>query len=476
MRWLPILGVLWAFMLIEPVAMAQPLRIVSLELHPAKPPFPVLKYRLLPDVRDQQDGNAALRYYRAIVTMQQRGIRDADEPDSVFSLFEKFGDSLDTFPVDHARNMLNHHASALREVARGARRKRCEWDIPFAEDGFATLLPESQEMRILARVLAIKARVEIIDGDYAAAAETLRTGFAMSRHIAEDSVLVNSMIGVGVAKTMLVDVEHFVQANDSPNLYWALSALGSPLIDLSTSLDNERLWMHAEIPHVSKLATTTLSKAQAQELKAGLSRMMEWLGDAGTDGTLAEEMKLTAYSMLAYPKAKVALIGRGYDAETVEAMPVAQAVMLDALEHHTSFLDEAVTIARLPFYKALPLAERQERRMHDLATTRSSTLPLYSFAPSVKSMIVIGARLDRGISQLIVVEAIRNFMAEHDGRLPSSLSDITALSVPDDPITGEPFQYRLEGTTAILDAKALLGKTLTRYVISAAPLDEPAAD
>ncbi len=464
MRLLVICCLLWSVVPVDSLATAQEPRVVSLALHSAKPPFPVLKYRLLPDVRDQQDGNAALMYYRAIVTIQQIS-PSSNGSELIYPVFEKLAGPPDEFSVEDARDKMRLFASSFPDIARGARRKRCEWDIPFAEDGIATLLPAAQVMRTLARALVVKAHLEILEGDYAAAAETLKTGLAMSRHTAEGGVLVNAMVGVGTAKTMLLEVEHFVQANGSPNLYWALSVLRSPLIDIASAIDHERFWILTEIPHASKLATTTLSETQAQELKAGLTKFMGYLDDSTKGLVLPREMKLAAHSMLSYPGAKAALIRRGYDADQVEAMPVAQVVALDALEHYTSFLDEAVTIARLPYIKAFPLAARQESRMRDLV--QSTTFPLYDLAPSVQSALTVGGQLDRSIAQLIVVEAIRNYMAGHDGRLPESLAEITALPVPDDPITGKPFQYRLEGTTATLDASAFRSMIVTRYQITA---------
>jgi hypothetical protein len=41
------------------------------------------------------------------------------------------------------------------------------------------------------------------------------------------------------------------------------------------------------------------------------------------------------------------------------------------------------------------------------------------------------------------------YSAEHDGKWPGKLSDIT-VPLPDDPFTGKPFRYRADGPTAHL--------------------------
>jgi hypothetical protein len=60
-------------------------------------------------------------------------------------------------------------------------------------------------------------------------------------------------------------------------------------------------------------------------------------------------------------------------------------------------------------------------------------------------------RLDREVASLRVIEALRMYAASHDGRLPARLEDIDQIPVPDNPATGKPFAYRLEGATAILE-------------------------
>jgi hypothetical protein len=41
------------------------------------------------------------------------------------------------------------------------------------------------------------------------------------------------------------------------------------------------------------------------------------------------------------------------------------------------------------------------------------------------------------------------------GKLPAHLRDITEVPIPDDPVTGKPFEYRLERDTAYLQSPGL---------------------
>ena len=49
-------------------------------------------------------------------------------------------------------------------------------------------------------------------------------------------------------------------------------------------------------------------------------------------------------------------------------------------------------------------------------------------------------------------------MPGNDGRLPESLADIKEVPVPNDPYTGNPFQYQVQGNTATITAGPPAGK------------------
>jgi hypothetical protein len=61
-------------------------------------------------------------------------------------------------------------------------------------------------------------------------------------------------------------------------------------------------------------------------------------------------------------------------------------------------------------------------------------------------------RSQRRIGLLRVIEALRLYAAQHNGKLPAALDDIKDVPVPLDPVSGKPYGYKLEGGTATLDA------------------------
>ena len=62
--------------------------------------------------------------------------------------------------------------------------------------------------------------------------------------------------------------------------------------------------------------------------------------------------------------------------------------------------------------------------------------------PAHDRVRTLSKRLMNNINGLQCVEAIRHYAATHDGQLPQKLSDIADVQVPNDLMSGKPFQYR----------------------------------
>jgi hypothetical protein len=74
--------------------------------------------------------------------------------------------------------------------------------------------------------------------------------------------------------------------------------------------------------------------------------------------------------------------------------------------------------------------------------------------PSVEKVHGAWARTDRKVALLRTVEAIR-IHADVTGKLPYELGDIKKVPVPDDPLTGKPFEYKADGAGVVLSAPAV---------------------
>jgi len=71
--------------------------------------------------------------------------------------------------------------------------------------------------------------------------------------------------------------------------------------------------------------------------------------------------------------------------------------------------------------------------------------------PAVNAARSAHHRQTQTLDLLKIVEALRYYASVH-GKLPESLADITELAVPKVcPITSDPYEYRVEGRTAMID-------------------------
>jgi hypothetical protein len=85
-----------------------------------------------------------------------------------------------------------------------------------------------------------------------------------------------------------------------------------------------------------------------------------------------------------------------------------------------------------------------------------SQLPAESKA-NYDPLLILGKRSDRDLAVLQTVEAIRSYAASHKGQLPQTLAEITEVSVPKDPLSGQAFRYSRTGVTAVLESPARPG-------------------
>ena len=420
---------------------------IKLTLTPAAAPAPLLKYRLLPELADTQPGNAALLYQRAHSFEWWTNIRQqryyADISDWLDLPFKKLPPE-----AEFVRQF-----SALREVDLAARREHCDWEMTsrLKQDGIGTLIPDVQGFREYAVLLGLRCRFEIADKDYPKAVYTLQSGFALARHVNEAPILINSLVGMAISDVMFRRVEEMIQAPGAPNLYWALTALPRPLIDLRKGLEGEKMMLETEFPELKIIETEPLSPHAQQKL---LKRLADrgWLALLGHDPESGWQQKFgfLSIALKAYPQAKRSLIAQGHTPAEVEAMPVMQVVLIDALRHYRVVRDQTFVWANLPYWQAQAGWKKADNDMRGLVKKQPAASLFVAFLPAVHRVFAASARLDRRIAALRCIEAIRLHAAAHGGQLPAKLADITVVPVPDDPATGKSFVYRVDGNRVTL--------------------------
>ena len=138
----------------------------------------------------------------------------------------------------------------LKEVDRASRRAYCDWEMAprLREEGISMLLPDVQGLHEFARYLKIRAKLELADRQYDKAAYTLQTGLQLGRHTAHGPTLIQGLVGAAITNIMMGEVEEWVGTPGSPNLYWALTSLPQPFIDLRMGFQGEKLMLENLLP------------------------------------------------------------------------------------------------------------------------------------------------------------------------------------------------------------------------------------
>ncbi len=390
----------------EPPA-ARPETLVRLTVAPMAAPKPALRYLLLPELKEMTPGNPIPNYLRC------------------------------SFEVESSRPTDVLAGAALRLADRAARMDRPDWQILLKcrTDGIGLLLPDVQKMRTLAASLQERFRREVSVGRFDEALVTAKTLFAMSRHMSEHPTLIGDLVGIAIAYVAIAPLEEMVQQAGCPNLYWALTNLPDPLVPLDRGMEGERMLLRGEFRELDE--KDPMSPDQ-------IGKLVRHLRFTGDGPATREWLEARVKDKAGVRAARRRLVEYGLPAERVERFPVAQIVFLDAWYEFEVQRDEVMKLANLPSWQF----EAQFRQNHWRPSQATGPFARL-FIPALERVRRAQGRLQQRIALLRHVEAFRQYAADHAGRFPTRLADVT-VPLPDDPFTGKPFRYTLEGATAHL--------------------------
>jgi hypothetical protein len=422
---------------------------VKIVLHPMPEPRPALKYQLVPPLIDRIPGNAAVLYNRS--TAEASGFfGDGKMWEIICDLLEA---PLPEMRKQNVRQTVNSYKWLMKNFIRAGRCEYCDWQLPIREQDFWEIsLEEAQQSRSYAWLLALKARLQIADGQYDEAVQTLQAGYALSRHVSSGQTLIHGLIGTTIAEMMSNQVRELIQQPGTPNLYWALSTLPRPLVNFRPGIEAEHDAFYLSFPELKNLDKKQLSPEEWRSLLAQTVQKIARMGAGSSNPDLA--VPLTAVLLLEkYPRAKSFLIERGWPADKVEAMPVCQVALIAALRQYDELRDDIFKWMYLPYGEASPGIKKANAQFTEFCRSGQEILPIGSIiSPAVGAVKNAEVRGERQIAALRVLEAIRLYGASHDGQLPEKLSDITEVPIPLDPLYGAPFIYYCQGKTAYLES------------------------
>ncbi len=257
------------------------------------------------------------------------------------------------FPLDEAREILNLQRSALSYVHLGAKRSTCRWAVPWRdqhENLFSIVLPEIQQMRSLARILQLEARVALTENRLDDALASIRTGYAAGRHVTTAPLFINGLVGVAITSTMQQELLRVLQHPTAPNLYWSLAALPQPLLDYRPAIEFEGESLFIMFPS-GKNSINHARPPNGISFICGrfgrLMKMSQELG-AGTGDLMPSLASLAVISPLLYAQAKQHLTEAGMEKAKIDALPMSQAILLYLVQDYRMRRDEIAKWMYLP--------------------------------------------------------------------------------------------------------------------------------
>jgi hypothetical protein len=435
-------------------------------LHPAAEPRPALRYQFVFPVGERRSANAALLYDR--IPAERTSVFGADA--KLWNELEKWSHApLADLRNPEVRNKIQQYGGIAECLHEAACCDSCDWQyIVPGKNIFATLLPDMQQSRAFARILAPYVRWQMAEGKYDDAVDSFRSGYLCARNVGGGPFLVCSLVGAAIAGITNQQVEQFIQLPDAPNLYWAFATRPRPLVDFRSAWETEKDSIYIFFPELRNLDKKNYPPDYYRYL---LDRVTNQLADLMNFKSDYLGAIRTAAILEGYPRAKRYLIAHGRSAAEVDAMPVPQVVLLYTMQFYNEARDDIFKWTYLPYDDSQKYAKQSEQRLRQIARNREEVIPLASLLlPALYAAKTAEARIERDLAALQILEALRLYAADHDGKLPDRLADITEVPLPFDPFTGQPFIYHREGSMAFLESFGPQPTSNLRYQIEMRPI------
>ena len=373
--------------------------------------------------------------------------------------------SRDKFPMEKAKKFADGFRNVYRHLEDGSRSDYCNWEHPLRgnENPIAILLPEIQEARDLARALQVKARVEIYEGNYDAAVQTIRVGKHLAKHVADSPILVSKLVGIAIDGLMYSTLAELIRQPDAPNLYWTLSAQPNLAITMAQAVEWEMDVLRQMLPGLAKAMDSPdeLSDAEWKEIQDRAVKIISYIwGYMSPNQQFTPFVRESLYrsgGLVAYPKARQWLIDGGKTPEEVESMSTAKVIGLWSVERYKISRDGYLKLLTLPHWQRRPLLDERERKLQREYANPVVPLDMLANAlfPAIGATFNAEARSVMQTDVLRIVEAIRLYAAQNDGKLPEKLDDIVAVPIPPfDPFSGKPYSYKIKDGAAVIESDA----------------------
>lgn len=430
--------------------------IIEMTVSPAAQPNPTFANRLTYLPRETDAGNAATLYMHSLGENLLRS--------KWKQLEQQFGDEVYDWsgyedPPNEAGLVNLKQASAkfdeyiAMHIERASKRRQCDWGLGLEDlTGpmvYGVHLNGLQETRSISRALALQTKLAILESRFDDAIHLMRMNYRLGENVGNVEMLVGSLIAIAEVGITNRSMINFIAAPDSPNMYWALSELPSPMVDVRGAIRMECGALSRIFPEIASAETADHSVEEWSRIVQEMPRTQMSLTQMEEPAVM--NLIPAAIGVMTYAPAKERLLKAGYDAKRLEEMAVGQVLLIDANLEQRKISERVEREAYLPFWvsngdEAEEFMKSQESGAFNSFGKALSLMIL----PAIQQVRQADMRVQRDIDALRLIEALRMHASE-TGSFPASLDEIKAVPIPDNPATGKPFQYQLEGQTAVIE-------------------------
>ena len=413
---------------------------------------PSLKYQLLPPYATRIHGNAAVYYGK--VTAEQQAIFGNGK------LINQIDDWRELPLADLRKPEIVMPSRTVEYMlARAARCDSCDWQLPIREeDFFNILLPEAQQTRQFGRILATGGIASTFAGRVRRSSRRFQSAFALAecgerrnvrQRIDRNCHCRNDDPAVGSVR----------RTASRPELVLALTTMPHPLVDLRVAIEGETTGMMTMFPEVQNLNANRTPDQWRQLLSEFWQKMVRYAGEANMPIGPADAM--LEKSLRDFPESKQALMRAG--CRPKPWTPCRRPRLYTSIScRFEEARDDRFEWLYVPYWQGVDRLKIDEAA--EAADVVMADVPAKLFMPAVSAVRQASGRIEREFALMALVEALRLHGVTSGGRLPEHLADITVVPLPDDPVTGQPFVYRLEETTGVIELSPMPGRP-TRWEI-----------
>jgi hypothetical protein len=436
--------------------------IIRMTVTPADEPTPAFKYRLTHRLHELQPGNSVAHYMRSFPEggVERTWQRVREKHGEAMDEWYAGGTPLSKLPFEDFKDAATSFDRLVDHMKMAVLSRETDWGVNFeglkGPEIISFLLPEIQSMREIERAMSLQTRLAILEGRYDDAIDMLRMSYRLGRDVGQQPILVSNLVGIAICSMTNSDVVDLIASPNSPNMYWALTELPQPQVSLRDSLRLElaigpRMFEFLDNPEGKKLSHDEWNALWKRS--ARLTQMVHSTNFA--DDSLAADFQPLAFGLLGYAHARDRLYAWGYSTGEIDAMAVGQVLSIYSARAYQTFADEWEKVGYFDYQTGKKLYRNMQELEDDLGIFGSSPdrelIPIASaLLPAVQAAQSAVFRSERDLDALRVIEALRMHAAQNEGKWPKTLEEITCVPVPRNVATGEHFEYRLDGDTAIL--------------------------